>query len=205
MLERLYDPDDGSITFGGTDLKNINLKAHRSKIGLVTQDPVLFAGTIRENIAYGSVTSPFHEVCEAARVGHAHDFIQSFPNKYDEHVGERGKSLSGGQKQRIAIARAILRKPALLILDEATSSLDPISEAAVQEALNDLLQNRTELGMTTIVIAHRLQTVRHADNIIVLKNGAVVEQGSHENLLKSQDGHYKNMIDRSDSMGILPH
>lgn len=205
MLERLYDPDDGSITFGGTDLKNINLKAHRSKIGLVTQDPVLFAGTIRENIAYGSVTSPFHEVCEAARVGHAHDFIQSFPNKYDEHVGERGKSLSGGQKQRIAIARAILRKPALLILDEATSSLDPISEAAVQEALNDLLQNRTELGMTTIVIAHRLQTVRHADSIIVLKNGAVVEQGSHEDLLKNQDGHYKNMIDRSDSMGILPH
>ncbi|KAK1747948.1 ABC transporter [Skeletonema marinoi] len=201
MLERLYDPDEGSITFGGTDLKNINLKAHRSKIGLVTQDPVLFAGTIRENIAYGSVSSPFHEVCEAARVGHAHDFIQSFPNKYDEHVGERGKSLSGGQKQRIAIARAILRKPALLILDEATSSLDPISEAAVQEALNDLLQNRTGLGMTTIVIAHRLQTVRHADSIIVLKNGAVVEQGSHENLIRNQDGHYKNMIDRSDSMG----
>mmetsp|Transcript_10640 Transcript_10640/g.18126 ORF Transcript_10640/g.18126 Transcript_10640/m.18126 type:complete len:932 (-) Transcript_10640:41-2836(-) len=204
MLERLYDPDEGSITFGGTDLKNINLKAHRSKIGLVTQDPVLFAGTIRENIAYGSVSSPFHEVCEAARVGHAHDFIQSFPNKYDEHVGERGKSLSGGQKQRIAIARAILRKPALLILDEATSSLDPISEAAVQEALNDLLQNRTGLGMTTIVIAHRLQTVRHADSIIVLKNGAVVEQGSHENLIRNQDGHYKNMIDRSDSMGLLP-
>jgi ABC-type multidrug transport system fused ATPase/permease subunit len=203
MLERLYDPDEGSITFGGTDLKNINLKAHRSKIGLVTQDPVLFAGTIRENIAYGSVSSPFHEVCEAARVGHAHDFIQSFPNKYDEHVGERGKSLSGGQKQRIAIARAILRKPALLILDEATSSLDPISEAAVQEALNDLLQNRTGLGMTTIVIAHRLQTVRHADSIIVLKNGAVVEQGSHEDLIRNQDGHYKNMVDRSDSMGLL--
>lgn len=205
MLERLYDPDGGSITFGGIDLKDINLKAHRSKIGLVTQDPVLFSGTIRENIAYGSVSSPFHEVCEAARVGHAHDFIQSFPNKYDEHVGERGKSLSGGQKQRIAIARAILRKPALLILDEATSSLDPISEAAVQEALNDLLQNRTELGMTTIVIAHRLQTVRHADSIIVLKNGAVVEQGSHEDLLTNEGGHYKNMIDRSDSMGILPH
>ncbi len=205
MLERLYDPDGGSITFGGIDLKDINLKAHRSKIGLVTQDPVLFSGTIRENIAYGSVSSPFHEVCEAARVGHAHDFIQSFPNKYDEHVGERGKSLSGGQKQRIAIARAILRKPALLILDEATSSLDPISEAAVQEALNDLLQNRTELGMTTIVIAHRLQTVRHADSIIVLKNGAMVEQGSHEDLLANEGGHYKNMIDRSDSMGILPH
>ena len=181
----------------------MNLKAHRSKIGLVTQDPVLFAGTIRENIAYGSVSSPFHEVCEAARVGHAHDFIQSFPNKYDEQVGERGKSLSGGQKQRIAIARAILRKPALLILDEATSSLDPISEAAVQEALNDLLQNRTGLGMTTIVIAHRLQTVRHADSIIVLKNGSVVEQGKHDDLL-SQDGHYKHMVDRSDSMGILP-
>jgi ABC-type multidrug transport system fused ATPase/permease subunit len=203
MLERLYDPDEGVITFGGTDLKNLNLKAHRSKIGLVTQDPVLFSGTIRENIAYGSVSSPFHEVCAAARVGHAHDFIQSFPNKYDEHVGERGKSLSGGQKQRIAIARAILRKPALLILDEATSSLDPISEAAVQEALNDLLQNRVGLGMTTIVIAHRLQTVRHADTIIVLKNGSVVEQGSHDDLL-SQDGHYKSMIDRSDSMGMLP-
>jgi ABC-type multidrug transport system fused ATPase/permease subunit len=204
MLERLYDPDEGTITFGGIDLRSMNLKAHRSKIGLVTQDPVLFSGTVRENIAYGSVSSPFHEICEAARVGHAHDFIQCFPNKYDEHVGERGKSLSGGQKQRIAIARAILRKPALLILDEATSSLDPISEAAVQEALTDLLQNRVGLGMTTIVIAHRLQTVRHADTIIVLKNGTVVEQGSHDDLLRSHDGHYKRMIDRSDSMGILP-
>ena len=109
------------VKFGGIDLKEMNLKAHRSKVGLVTQEPVLFAGTIRENIAYGSASSAFHEVCEAARTAHAHDFIQTFPNKYDEHVGERGKSLSGGQKQRIAIARAIIRKPALLILDEATS------------------------------------------------------------------------------------
>ena len=204
LLERLYDPDEGCITFGGIDLKCMSLKLHRSKIGLVTQDPVLFSGTVRENIAYGSASSNFHDVREAAKVGNADGFIQSFPNKYDEHVGERGKSLSGGQQQRIAIARAILRKPALLCLDEATSSLDPISEAAVQEALNNLIQKRAGSGMTTIIIAHRLQTVRHADNIIVLQNGSIVEQGNHDQLVR-EDGHYKNMIDRSGFIGVLPN
>ncbi len=120
LLERLYDPNEGTIEFGNVDLKKMNLKAHRGKIGLVTQDPALFSGTIRENIGYGS-SATFEEILEAAKVANAHDFIQSFPNKYDELVGERGMNLSGGQKQRIAIARAIVKKPGLLLLDEATS------------------------------------------------------------------------------------
>lgn len=124
LLERLYDPSQGTIKFGNLDLRFMSLKAHRSKIGLVTQDPVLFSGTIEENIGYGSSAS-FEEIVMCSRVANAHSFIESFPNQYHEQVGERGQSLSGGQKQRIAIARALVRKPALLLLDEATSSLDP--------------------------------------------------------------------------------
>eukprot|EP00804_Cyclotella_cryptica_P002015 CCRYP_007442-RB/>CCRYP_007442-RB protein AED:0.10 eAED:0.10 QI:445/1/0.91/1/0.90/0.83/12/85/927 len=227
LLERLYDPGQGIITFGNVDLREMNLKAHRQKIGLVTQDPVLFSGSIRDNIGYG-VNAPMEEIIEAAKVANAHNFIESLPNKYDEQVGERGMNLSGGQKQvgvatllykalkvfvsslliqcysvqRIAIARALVRKPALLLLDEATSALDPESEAAVQEALNELLRHR--FGMTTIVIAHRLQTVRHAESIIVMENGAVAEHGPHDVLIQHEHGRYRRMVDRSDSMGLLP-
>eukprot|EP00571_Detonula_confervacea_P005111 CAMPEP_0172324904 /NCGR_PEP_ID=MMETSP1058-20130122/52602_1 /TAXON_ID=83371 /ORGANISM="Detonula confervacea, Strain CCMP 353" /LENGTH=648 /DNA_ID=CAMNT_0013041319 /DNA_START=155 /DNA_END=2101 /DNA_ORIENTATION=+ len=200
LLERLYDPNEGRIKFGSLDLRDTNLKAHREKIGLVTQDPVLFSGTIEENIGYGS-SATFEEIQFVSRIANAHSFIENFPNKYKEQVGERGQSLSGGQKQRIAIARALVRKPALLLLDEATSALDSESEAAVQEALNDLLQNR--FGMTTIVIAHRLQTVRSADVIFVIENGSVVEQGNHDQLSQVESGHYRRMLDRVDSAGFL--
>mmetsp|Transcript_53521 Transcript_53521/g.113666 ORF Transcript_53521/g.113666 Transcript_53521/m.113666 type:complete len:452 (-) Transcript_53521:134-1489(-) len=201
LLERLYDPNEGTIKFGDTDLKNMNLKTHREKIGLVTQDPVLFSGTVEENIGYGT-SATFEEIVMVAKVANAHSFIESFPKKYKEQVGERGQSLSGGQKQRIAIARALVRRPTLLLLDEATSALDPESEAAVQEALNELFQNR--LGMTTIVIAHRLQTVRSADTIFVMKNGSVVEHGAHDQLVQDENGHYRRMLDRVDSAGHLP-
>eukprot|EP00970_Alexandrium_tamarense_P007024 scaffold1229_cov193-Alexandrium_tamarense.AAC.26 len=188
LLERLYDPDQGSIVFGEVNLRVMNLKAHREKI-------------VRENIGYGA-SATFDEIVEAAKVANAHSFINSFPNTYDEDVGERGMNLSGGQRQRLVIARALIRKPSLLLLDEATSALDPESEAAVQEALNELLQHRA--GMTTIIIAHRLQTVRNADTIVVIKKGAVVEQGSHAELVRNEQGPYRRMVDRADSMGILP-
>ncbi|KAL7550877.1 hypothetical protein ACHAWF_014078, partial [Thalassiosira exigua] len=201
LLGRLYDPDDGIIKFGSLDLRMMNLSKHRSMIGFVTQDNYLFSGTIEENIGYGTpVTS--EEITMVSRIANADCFIQSFPNKYKEQVGERGQSLSGGQRQRIAIARALIRKPALLLLDEATSALDPESEAAVQEAMNELLQNR--FGMTTIIIAHRLQTVRSADTIFVMKNGMVVEQGAHDELLQNERGHYRRMLDRADSSDNLP-
>jgi len=201
LLERLYDPDEGTIKFGDVDLRSMCLKTHRKKIGLVTQDPVLFSGTIEENVRYGS-SATFDEIVAASRVANADGFITQFPNQYQEQVGERGQSLSGGQKQRIAIARALVRKPTLLLLDEATSSLDPDSEAAVQEALSELLRNRC--GMTTVVIAHRLQTVRSADTIFVIRNGSVAEHGTHAQLAQRDTGQYRHMLDRVDSAGIFP-
>ena len=226
LLQRFYDPDEGTIRFGDMDLKMMSLKSHRAKLGVVSQDPVLFTGTIEENIRYGT-TATHEEIVTASRIANAHSFIQQFPNGYNEEVGERGQSLSGGQRQRcvyafpplhcflvvnshvhpdpqiqrIAISRALARKPDLLLLDEATSALDPESEAAVQEALDELLQNRS--GMTTIIIAHRLQTVRCADTIYVMKNGSLVEQGSHDELLQRGNGHYRRMLDRADSNGLL--
>jgi len=200
LLQRFYDPDEGTIRFGDMDLKMMSLKSHRAKLGVVSQDPVLFTGTIEENIRYGTTTT-FEEIVMASRIANSHSFIEQFPNGYKEEVGERGQSLSGGQRQRIAIARALVRKPDLLLLDEATSALDPESEAAVQEELDELLQNRS--GMTTIIIAHRLQTVRCADTIYVIKNGSLVEQGSHDELLQLGNGHYRRMLDRADSNGLL--
>ncbi|EJK45716.1 hypothetical protein THAOC_35654 [Thalassiosira oceanica] len=168
--------------FGGVDLRSLNLSLHRQNIGMVTQEPTLFSGTIQENIAYGTSAS-LEDVVVASKIAHAHAFIEDFPKQYQEQVGERGGRLSGGQRQRICIARAIVRKPKLLLLDEATSALDPEAERAVQEALNELLRNRH--GMTTIIIAHRLQTVRNADSIFVLHKGKVVENGSHNELQRA--------------------
>jgi ABC-type multidrug transport system fused ATPase/permease subunit len=157
-------------------------------MAMVPQDVLLFGGTIRENIAYGNPDAAQEEIEQAARQANAHDFIVSFPEGYDTIVGERGVKLSGGQRQRIAIARAILRDPAILILDEATSSLDSASEALVQQALENLMRNRT-----SIVIAHRLSTIRSADQIIVLERGIVRESGTHEQLLELPDGLYRNL------------
>lgn len=190
LLLRFYDPQEGCITLDGTDLREIDLASLREHMALVSQDPVLFSGSIRENIRYGRLDATDAEVEAAARAANAHDFVMDFPEGYDTKVGERGVQLSGGQRQRVSIARAILRDPPVLILDEATSALDAESEHLVQEALETLQRDRT-----TLVIAHRLSTIRHADTIVVLDGGRVVEQGPHEELL-AKGGAYAKLVAR---------
>ncbi|RYE24950.1 MAG: ATP-binding cassette domain-containing protein [Sphingobacteriales bacterium] len=188
ILLRFYDPEHGQLLFDDKDADQIPLSQLRKQMALVPQDVMLFGGTIRENIAYGKPEAIQDEIEHAARQANAHNFIATFPEGYDTVVGERGIKLSGGQRQRIAIARAILKDPAILILDEATSSLDSESEALVQEALYNLMKNRT-----SFVIAHRLSTIRNADKIVVLEHGVVRESGTHQELLALEDGLYKNL------------
>lgn len=190
LLLRLYDPTDGKILFDGRDSAGFPLTALRSQMAVVMQDVFLFGGTIRENIAYGRPDAGEEEITEAAKQANAWDFIRSFPEKLDTIVGERGVQLSGGQRQRIAIARAVLKNPRILILDEATSSLDSESERQVQEALEKLMK-----GRTSVVIAHRLSTVRNADLIIVLNEGMIVEQGTHADLISNGSGLYKTLTE----------
>ncbi|KAG7394974.1 ABC transporter B member 10 [Phytophthora boehmeriae] len=190
LLERFYDPVSGSILLDGRDLRSLNIKWLRSQIGLVSQEPVLFAATIAENIAAGRSDFTREDVVAAAKLANAHTFIMSLPGNYDTLVGEKGVSLSGGQKQRVAIARAIIREPKILILDEATSALDAESERVVQDALNDLM---FKTHMTTLAIAHRLSTIRHADKIVVLADGHVVEEGPHDELVSIEHGVYHNL------------
>lgn len=189
LLVRFYDPQKGSITIDGKDIRGVTLKSLREQIGIVSQDIILFNGTIRENIAYGKLTASDEDIAAAAKAAHADEFITAFPNGYESQIGERGVKLSGGQKQRIAIARALLKNPSIIILDEATASLDTESEHLIQEALQSLLVNRT-----CIVIAHRLSTIQNADQIIVLEKGRVVETGTHESLL-NHGGRYKQLHD----------
>jgi ABC-type multidrug transport system fused ATPase/permease subunit len=185
LILRFYDPINGSILIDGLDSRSISLTELRKQIALVPQDVILFAGTIRDNIAYGKPNATDLEVEEAARKANALDFIISFPDQFKTLVGERGIQLSGGQRQRIAIARAVLKNPSILILDEATSSLDSESEHLVQEALDKLM-----VGRTSIVIAHRLSTIRNADKIVVLQNGLVQEVGPHQELILNESGLY---------------
>jgi ATP-binding cassette, subfamily B, bacterial MsbA len=189
LVPRLYDPTHGRLTLDGLDLRDITLQSLRSNIGAVPQETTLFHGTIRDNIAYGSPHATPEQVEEAARRANAHDFIIEQPDGYNTHIGERGTRLSGGQRQRIAIARALLRNPRVLILDEATSSLDPRSEALVQDALSRLME-----GRTTLIIAHRFSTIRHADRIIVLDKGAIAESGTHDELLQ-RGGLYQRLYE----------
>lgn len=206
LLQRLYDPSFGRISVNGTDLRYLDIQRHRRRVGVVTQDPVLFRGTILENITYG-VTGEIpaiEEVIRVARLANAHEFILDFPHGYLTTVGERGMQLSGGQKQRIAIARALMMRPSLLLLDEATSALDAQSEQAVQEALDRLLLGDNRHRITTLIVAHRLRTVRNADCIAFVRNGRVVEQGTHEELMGIRDGWYRQMVERAGPTGVLP-
>lgn len=181
LLPRFYDPTEGRITIDGYDLREVTLDSLRSQIGIVLQETTLFGGTIRENIAFGKPDATLEEIQAAAKAAAAHDFIMSFPDGYDTHVGERGTTLSGGQKQRIAIARALLLNPHILILDDSTSSVDLATEAQIQAALEKLMK-----GRTSFVIAQRISTVMNADKILVLDKGAIVAQGRHADLMENE-------------------
>lgn len=186
LILQFYHPQSGELLFDGKPASDYSLTDIRNQVAVVPQDVMLFGGSIRENIAYGKLSATEEEIILAAKQANAHEFISGFPEGYDTIVGERGVKLSGGQRQRIAIARALLKNPAILILDEATSSLDSESERLVQEALEVLMKNRT-----SIIIAHRLSTIREADQIIVLEKGEIIERGSHDELVKNEGGLYK--------------
>jgi ABC-type multidrug transport system fused ATPase/permease subunit len=189
LFMRFYEPNAGSILLGERPIADIDITEWRKMVALVPQEVLLFGGTIRENIAYGKPGATQEEIESAAELAYAKEFVESFPEKWDTMVGERGVKLSGGQRQRIAIARAILKNPKFLLLDEATSALDSESEKWVQSALEELMKNRTSL-----IIAHRLSTIRSADLIIVMEEGKIVESGSHEVLMKKKSGIYQNMV-----------
>jgi ATP-binding cassette subfamily B protein len=190
LLMRFYDPVAGTITLDGLDLRTLKQSSVRRHIGVVLQDPLLFNDTVRNNIAYGRPEATTAQVEDAAQAANAHDFICRLPDKYETMVGERGGRLSVGERQRLTIARALIKDPRIIILDEATSSLDAESEGLVQDALERLMKNRT-----TFVIAHRLSTVVNADLIVVLKDGRVAESGSHRELLK-RGGYYSVLVAR---------
>jgi ABC-type multidrug transport system fused ATPase/permease subunit len=189
LMMRFYEPSQGKIKMGDYAIQDLSVGDWRKMVALVPQEVLLFGGSIRENIAYGKPGASEQEIQQAAEQAYAKEFIESFPEKWDTLVGERGVKLSGGQRQRIAIARAILKDPKFLILDEATSALDSESEKWVQSALEELMKNRTSL-----IIAHRLSTIRSADKIIVMESGKIVEMGSHENLMAKKQGVYQKMV-----------
>lgn len=189
LVPRFHDVTGGELLIDSVNIKDYSLQSLRSQMSIVTQEPILFNDTIANNIALGYQGASRDEIIQAAKIANAHDFIMQKEQGYDTNIGDRGNKLSGGEKQRLTIARAVLKNPPILILDEATSSLDTESERLVQDAINNMMQNRT-----SIVIAHRLSTIRHADEIIVLQKGKIVERGTHEELL-SQNGFYKKLVE----------
>ncbi|MBO9563202.1 MAG: ABC transporter ATP-binding protein [Niastella sp.] len=189
LVPRFHDVTSGELLIDGVNIKEYSLLSLRDQMGIVTQEPILFNDTIANNISLGNPVASIDEIEEAARIANAHDFIMNKEENYQTNIGDRGSKLSGGERQRVTIARAVLKNPPILILDEATSSLDTESERLVQDAINKMMANRT-----SIVIAHRLSTIRHADEIIVLQKGKIVERGTHDQLI-DQDGFYKRLVD----------
>jgi subfamily B ATP-binding cassette protein MsbA len=188
LIPRFYDPQAGAVLIDGTDLRSYDLESIRSHIGIVTQESILFNDSIFSNIAFGKEDATMEEVVKAAKIANAHDFIMQTENGYDTIIGDRGMKLSGGQRQRLSIARAVFKNPPILILDEATSALDTESEKLVQEALFNLMKNRTSL-----IIAHRLSTIQHCDEIVVVQKGEIEERGTHEELLENEQGLYRKL------------
>ncbi len=186
LICRFYDVTEGAILLDGVDIRSLSIAEYRKNIGLVLQEPFLFFGTIAENIAYGKPDAKQEEIVAAARAAHAHEFILRLAHGYDSLVGERGQALSGGERQRISIARALLIDPRILILDEATSSVDTTTEKEIQKALENLVR-----GRTTIAIAHRLSTLRDANRLIVLDRGSVIETGNHDELMAREGPYYR--------------
>jgi ATP-binding cassette subfamily B protein len=189
LISRFYDTLEGQVLIDDVDVRNYDIKELRRKIGVVLQDPFLFHGTVFENIAYGKPNATLDEVIAAAQAANAHNFIIGFPDGYETMVGERGQTLSAGECQRVSIARAILNDPIILILDEATSSVDTETEALIQEALDRLTTSRT-----TVAIAHRLLTLRKADRLLILEKGNVIEEGTHDELAEKEDGLYAKLL-----------
>jgi len=190
LIELFYKPISGQVLLDGSDINNFNLKWYRQQIGLVSQEPILFATSIADNIRYGKASATMDEIIAAAKAANAHNFISNLPKQYDTQCGEKGLQMSGGQKQRIAIARAVLKNPQILLLDEATSALDAESESLVQDALENLMK-----GRTSIIIAHRLSTIQNANKIAVIEKGKVIEMGKHNELLE-MNGAYKNLVQK---------
>jgi subfamily B ATP-binding cassette protein MsbA len=187
LLPRFYDVSSGRLAIDGWDIRDVTVESLRAMVGIVTQQTILFNDTVKNNIAYGKIDQPFEKIVKAAEAAYAHGFIQNLPQGYDTVIGEQGVKLSGGERQRISIARALLKNAPILILDEATSSLDSESEIEVQKALEFLMR-----GRTTLVIAHRLSTIRKADRIVAIANGVIVEEGTHEQLL-DREGEYRRL------------